>query len=123
MPNNEKQWAVLCMWLDKNEALLGPLPKEHKFVSQLRDDVSWFVVYVDLGTRETIVDDPRLDPFPAGWHNSYYKAMQAYLLYVKEDNPIYAEREIHEQRTLLDLMLTSEVLAARNVDLIDFGPV
>jgi hypothetical protein len=50
--------------LDDAVGILGPLPQPQKVTRNVGADVRRILYFSNLETRETNVEDPRLEPFP-----------------------------------------------------------
>jgi hypothetical protein len=106
-----------------SEALLGSLPEHVKFVWRFDEGLGYWPAYIDRGTGEALVVDPKLGPLPAGRRRKSHNAGRAYSLFAKDGDSIDTDRESDAEGTRYDPRLTAEALAERNLKLTAFEPV
>ena len=93
-------------------AYLGSLPGKWQKVQRSFQEYSGrFLSFLDHESGEFQIEDPRLDPLPAGWSIGNHRKESALNLYVNDETG---------EKTWKDPRMTPEALAARGVDMKEF---
>ena len=96
----------------ESAACLGPLPSNWQLVLRYFEEYSnYSYAFLNHHTGECQIEDPRLEPLPAGWYISDHEEEDAWNIYANDETV---------ERTKSDPRMTPEALTARGVEMREF---